>query len=182
MRITLCLVGLGAMLVAACQSALPTESGTAYLVRHAEKETSETGSQNFNPRDPLLTQVGALRAEALADRLENAGIVEIWSSDTTRTRETAKPLAERLGLAIQIYDPFELEAFAAQLKTRSEATVLVVGHSNTTPPLAQLLGADPGPEIVEASEYDRLYVIELETGLGRIERYGEASDRAPVDG
>jgi hypothetical protein len=34
----------------------------------------------------------------------------------------------------------------------------VVGHSNTTPELAGLLGGDPGSPISE-DEYDRLYAI-----------------------
>ncbi|NIT87109.1 MAG: hypothetical protein GWM92_07640, partial [Gemmatimonadetes bacterium] len=38
---------------------------------------------------------------------------------------------------------------------------LVVGHSDTTPRLVTLLGGEPGPPIVEAREYDRLYVLTL---------------------
>jgi len=53
--------------------------------------------------------------------------------------------------------------------------ILVVGHSNTTPPLSALLGGPEGEPIVEATEYDRLYVVER-TGVvvgGIIERYGD---------
>jgi len=55
---------------------------------------------------------------------------------------------------------------------------LVVGHSNTTDALAALLGADPGPEIVEATEFDRLYVIDIHASgvvRSRIVRYGTPS-------
>ena len=41
--------------------------------------------------------------------------------------------------------------------TRDGLRHLVVGHSNTTPPLVELFGGDAGPPIDEASEYDRLY-------------------------
>lgn len=122
---------------------------TLYLVRHAEKQSGD---------DPALTEAGKARANALADRLDGVGIDTIWSTDYRRTMQTAAPLAERLDLQVQVYDPGDLAGFAEQLKANGE-TALIVGHSNTTPQLADLLGGDPGPEIVEASEYDRLYVI-----------------------
>lgn len=167
--------GFTALALAACQTAPIADGGTAYLVRHAEKVTGDAAMQIEDPRDPPLTSAGQARAEALADRLADAGIAEIWSTDTTRTLDTARPLAARLGIAIQLYDPFDLEGFAAQLKTDPDVTVLVVGHSNTTPQLAEALGAEPGAPIVEATEYDRLYVIDLAAGSGEIERFGAAS-------
>lgn len=167
--------GLTALALAACQAIPIAAGGTAYLVRHAEKVTGDAVMQIEDPRDPPLTSAGQARAEALADRLADAGITQIWSTDTTRTRDTAAPLAERLGIAVQLYDPFDLESFAAQLKTDPDVTVLVIGHSNTTPQLAEALGAEPGTPIVEATEYDRLYVIDLATDTGEIERFGAAS-------
>lgn len=161
--------------LSACQTAPVPESGTAYLVRHAEKVTGDGLMQIEDPRDPPLTKLGQVRAQALADRLANAGVVEIWSTDTTRTRDTAAPLAARLGLEVQLYDPFDLTGFAAQLRAAPATTVLVVGHSNTTPQLAEALGAAAGEPIVEKTEYDRLYVIDLGSGQGVIERFGVAA-------
>ena len=60
-------------------------------------------------------------------------------------------------------------------------SVLVVGHSNTTPQLAELLGAEPGDPIVEKTEYDRLYVINLDTGEGTIQRFGAPSQTEAID-
>jgi hypothetical protein len=37
----------------------------------------------------------------------------------------------------------------------------VVGHSNTTTELVTLLGGEPGTEIEESSEYDRLYILTI---------------------
>ena len=145
-----------------------TQAVTLYLVRHAEKQDGD---------NPALTEDGVARADALADRLEDAGIEAVWSTDYRRTMQTAQPLADRLGLDVQVYDPSDLSGFADQLQADGE-TALVVGHSNTTPQLAGLLGGDPGPEIVEASEYDRLYVISglgSETTQSEIERYGVPS-------
>ena len=167
----LCFALLGFAL-AACASIDQSEGATAYLVRHAEKLTGDALNDLPHPRDPPLTRAGQDRAEALADLLEGVGITEIWSTDTTRTRETAKPLADRLGIEIELYDASDLSAFAIQLTEEISGSVLVVGHSNTTPGLAEALGADPGIPIVEATEYDRLYVIDLQTGQDEIQRFG----------
>lgn len=168
----------GALFAASCspteaaphdsETGAATQPITLYLVRHAEKQDGD---------DPDLTEAGVARADALADRLEDAGIEAVWSTDYRRTMQTARPLADRLGLDVQIYDPSDLSGFAGQLQADGD-TAVIVGHSNTTPQLAGLLGGDPGPEIVEASEYDRLYVI---NGLGsgttqsEIQRYGVPS-------
>ena len=170
------LVSVAGLVLAACQAIPVPESGTAFLVRHAEKVTGDTALELDDPRDPSLTEMGEARAEALADRLSGDDITAIWSTDTTRTRDTAQPLADRLGLDVQIYDSSDLAGFAAQLKSSPGETVLVVGHSNTTPQLAEALGAEPGAAIVEKTEYDRLYVIDLATGFGEIERFGAPSE------
>ncbi|MEL6694256.1 MAG: phosphoglycerate mutase family protein [Pseudomonadota bacterium] len=135
-----------------------------YLVRHAEKQTGD---------DPALTDQGRSRADVLADLLSDKGLTEIYSTNYKRTLETAAPIAERTRLEVQLYDASDLDAFAEILKSKS-GVILVVGHSNTTPPLAAALGGDPGTAIDESTEYDRLYVIDL-TGdepVSRIDRFG----------
>lgn len=159
---------LAAVVVLAGCELTPTEpvpTGTAYLVRHAEKTTED---------NPGLTEAGQARAQVLADRLEGVGLTEIWSTDYRRTRETAAPIADRLGLEVKLYNPRDIPAFAAQLQARPDETVLVVGHSNTTPGLALAMGGDPVSEINEASEYDRLYVVGLGNGASELQRYGDA--------
>ena len=135
-----------------------------FLVRHAEKMTGE---------NPSLTDAGKIRAEALAARLADAGITHIYSTNTKRTLETAAPISDRTGLEIALYDAEDLEAFADSLAATS-GVHLVVGHSNTTPQLSAALGGDPGSEIDETSEYDRLYVITYTAGdvSSTIERFG----------
>ena len=153
-RLTCCLITLAALALSACMSkpAAATQDAdgfTIYLVRHAEKQTGS---------DPALTPEGEARATVLAERLQGAGIETVWSSDYRRTRQTAAPTAEALELDIQIYDAGDLQSLADQLLS-DQRTALVVGHSNTTPQLAALLGGDGGTPIDEASEYDRLYVL-----------------------
>jgi len=143
-----------AMLLTACSQAAP-KTDAIFLVRHAEKTAEKT--------DPGLTEAGQARAVALADRLEDEGITHIHSSDYIRTRDTAAPLAERLELDVLIYDAGDLPAIAAKLNA-TPGRHLVVGHSNTTPQLTELLGGDGGTPIVEATEYDRLYVVTMGEG------------------
>lgn len=126
------------------------DSHVVYLVRHAEKAEG---------RDPALTDAGQRRAERLATMLSDAGLTQIWSTDTRRTRQTAAPMAEMAGLEISIYDPRKPEEFTAMLKA-TPGRYLVVGHSNTVPALVDLLADDPDPTpIIEDTEYDRLYTI-----------------------
>ena len=66
----------------------------------------------------------------------------------------------------------------AQFLAETPGVKLVVGHSNTTDALAALIGADPGPPIDDAAEFDRLYVITITDGYqvaSQIERYGAPS-------
>ena len=149
----------------ACAPAVP-KTDAIFLVRHAEK----TADKN----DPGLTQEGKARALALANRLGGEGITHIHSSDFIRTRDTAEPLAEKMGLEIQIYDPRDHPAIAETLK-KTPGRHMVVGHSNTTPQLTELLGGDGGTPIVEATEYDRLYVVTTKAGepvKSYLTRYG----------
>lgn len=135
-----------------------------YLVRHAEKQAGD---------DPSLTAAGEARAAELADLLADQGITQIHSTNYKRTLETAAPIAARTGLQVVLYDPRDLESFADELRG-NVGVHLVVGHSNTTPHLAAALGGDPGSEINEKAEYDRLYVIDLSPAevASSIERFG----------
>jgi probable phosphoglycerate mutase len=49
-----------------------------------------------------LNDPGRRQAEGLALRLANAGVQGVFSSPRERCRETAEPLARRLGLKVQI--------------------------------------------------------------------------------
>ncbi len=130
-----------------------------FLVRHAEKvDDSE---------DPPLSEVGHQRAQTLASLLRDARIERIYSSDLVRTRDTAAPLMEDLGIELSLYDPGNLEELVKELLL-VPGRYLVVGHGNTTPELARLLGAEPGSDIAH-NEYDRLYVLVRRPGFGTTE-------------
>ena len=134
---------------------------TFYLVRHAEKVSD--GS-----KDPHLSELGHTRAFKLAQQLSEANISKIYSTDYKRTQETAKPLADILGLSVESYDPRQLEEFAETLK-KETGNILIVGHSNTTPALTYLLSGAPIDNI-DDSEYENLYEVVLINGKARLNR------------
>jgi len=125
------------------------EPSAIYLVRHGEK--AAVG------QDPDLTAQGQARAQAIATILHKTGITQIFSTPTNRTRQTAQPLAQRLGVEVQLYDPRAPKALVEKVKALS-GPVLVVGHSNTLPELVRLFGGAPGSDIGD-DEYDRLYQL-----------------------
>lgn len=165
--------GLAALLLAALL--LPGATLAAdlqvVLVRHAEKAADD-------PRDPSLSDAGAARANALAKALRHAGLDAVYASQFRRTRLTAAPAAAAHGLEVTIRAASgeadaDAAAFAAQLRASHPdgGVVLVVGHSNTIPPLAAALLGDaaavtPMPE----DEYDRLMLVTLQDAAGATPR------------
>ena len=128
-----------------------------YLHRHAE---AVPPPYEESPPNPPLAGPGRERADQLARVLSNAGVTRIFSSGYNRTQETVRPLARRLELDVEAYDPRALEAFADKLKSLS-GRIVVSGHSNTTPALVALLGGEPGEPIDDQTEFDRLYIVTL---------------------
>ncbi len=132
-----------------------TDSSTRsiYLVRHAEKVDDGT-------KDPDLTEEGRLRAAALYETLISANIASVYSSDYKRTRNTAQPTAEKRNLPIQIYNPGALEDFSKELLSQ-KGDALVLGHSNSTPSLANHLLSKEVYESYDESEYDHIIIIKI---------------------
>lgn len=125
-----------------------------FLVRHAEK--NEVSMQ----KDSQLTEEGYIRAAELARTLADGEIEYVHSSDYIRTRNTAAPVADLFGLEIELYATSDLHELTEAMKALG-GRHLVVGHSNTTPALVEILGGKPGIPILEATEYDRLYILTI---------------------
>lgn len=110
---------------------------TYYLIRHAEKDRTDTSNHN-----PNLTDVGLKRAENWAKYFKDIKFDAVYSTDYSRTKQTALPTAKANNLEIQFYNPSDMQIEVFLEKTKSK-TVLVVGHSNTTPKFANsLIGED----------------------------------------
>ena len=144
-----------------------------FIVRHGEK--ADDGE------DPELSAEGQERARLLAKTLRSAAIEQVHSSDFIRTRDTAAPTAKASGLDVQLYDPRNLPDLAEKLRAIG-GRHLVVGHSNTTPPMVELLGGEPSLPIDEEAEFDRLYIVTVGrdgTATSVMMRYGDYLGPAP---
>jgi broad specificity phosphatase PhoE len=136
---------------------------TVFLARHAERAEE--------PRtDPLLTEQGVARSQALARLLSTAGIKAIFTSQFSRTKLTAEPLANKLGitptalsLKISPTNPRQIAEESTKetvdkILSHAGGSVLVVGHSNSIPDVIKMLGGDVAPAIDE-KKFDDLFVV-----------------------
>ena len=147
------------------------------LVRHAEKAAAPAN-------DPPLTDVGIARARTLAAVLSDASVGAVIATPTVRSRETARPTADALGLTIETvaFAPVALhaKAVAEAVMKHSGKTVLVVGHSNTVPAIVAALG---GPKMADLCEtqYSVIITIVLDGRSVRVIRssYGIATSDTP---
>ena len=135
----------------------PAGVTTILIVRHAEKASEPAA-------DPPLTAAGAARAELLAQLVADAGVRTVVSTQFVRSRSTATPTADRLGIPAEILDArLTPRATADSLLARHRGqTVLLVGHSNTVPAIIEALGAPRPPDICD-SGYDNLFVVTIPT-------------------
>ena len=70
------------------------------LVRHGRPDEDDAET----PNDPPLNADGWRQARAAARLLRSEGVTRIIASPLRRARQTAEPLAERLGLPIETID------------------------------------------------------------------------------
>ena len=134
-------------------SSFAQEVSTYYLVRHAEKDRSDKTNSN-----PELTDLGHQRALRWSSVFENVTFDAVYSTNYLRTIATAKPTASAKGLEIQFYNPRELYSKDFQQETLGK-TVLVVGHSNTTPQFVNaILGINRYADIQDNNNAN-LYIV-----------------------
>ena len=118
------------------------------LVRHAERQSAGA--------DPALTAAGKRRASLLATMFAGSEVTAIFTSDAARTKQTAAPLAAKVGVAPRQIDDNTAAARAQILA--GGACVIVVGHSNTVPEFIEALGG-PGDVVIDDDEFDRMFVL-----------------------
>jgi phosphohistidine phosphatase SixA len=139
---TLIILGLG-------MNTAYTKEQTLFLLRHFEKEQ--------HTKDPALTKEGLQRAFNLADFMRHYDIDYIFTSNYQRTKQSIEPLAQVTHKTAIVYDPRNLNTFA-QLIHGLTGTIVIVGHSNTTPELLKLLG---GPTItLDEDNYGTLFELQ----------------------
>jgi phosphohistidine phosphatase SixA len=147
------------MLYSSCSQEKKTEqssetmTSTYYFIRHAEKDRSDSSN-----KDPHLTEAGQARAEHWSDVLREVKFDAIYSTNFIRTKETAQPMATKNHLDITIYNPNKIEAKSFLAETKGK-TILIVGHSNTTPAFVnKILGHKKYGDIDDGNN-GNLYIV-----------------------
>lgn len=125
-----------------------------YIVRHAEKETQTANMTSDVP----LSAAGKERAEALKSELQNKKIQHIYSTNTLRTKSTAQPLSEVIGVSIQTYDHRDT-SFVSKIKALPKGNVLIVGHSNTVDDLVNRFSPNAQLKDLPETQYGDLFII-----------------------
>ena len=133
------------------------QTKTIVLVRHAEKADGAG-------QDPELSAAGKERAQRLVKKVNKYRPKEIYSTDFKRTKDTVQPLAAKRHLQIQTYDARDAKALAAKILASPNKRVLVSGHSNTVPGLANVLAKKELFKNLDDSEYGAIWVIRIKKG------------------
>lgn len=166
---------LALVLALSAASATIVQAQTVVIVRHAEK--ADGGS------DPDLSAAGRARAQALAEAMKGARVTQVLATPPKRTEQTGAPAAKAAGVPVT---PITLDGgvaahvarvAAAARQAPADATVLVVGHSNTVAEIARALG-DAHPQPLTDCDYDRMTVIQLGGSTARVihARYGQRTE------
>jgi broad specificity phosphatase PhoE len=132
---------------------------TIIVIRHAEKQLGKI-------QDPPLSPAGVGRADRLAlvlgGQQQTGRISAIYITSKLRSKQTADPLAKRLGLAPRVADDGPKVLASRVLREQGGKVSLVVGHSNTVPDIVRTLaGTRDVPEMDEDMEFDTMYVVSV---------------------
>ena len=135
-----------------------SEVTTYYLIRHSEKVRTNEGDKN-----PHLNDKGKLRSKNWGMVFSNVNFDFIYSTNYNRTIETATPTAKRNDLDVLFYNPRELFNKYFQKKTKGK-TVLVVGHSNTTPLFVNKIIGSYKYSAIDDLNNANLYIVTISSG------------------
>jgi phosphohistidine phosphatase SixA len=135
---------------------LPQDTSTKiiYLIRHAEKDTSV---QN----NPSLSNRGVKRSQNLERMLQGTQIDKIFSTMYNRTILTVSDVAAAKGMKIEPYKPAGMRQLAIDILSGNIGQrFLIVGHSNTTKSMVNVLLSDNFyTDGIDESDYDNFYIV-----------------------
>ena len=152
-------------LLSACSS---DDTTTYYLIRHAEKDRTDKTNRN-----PNLNFEGEKRAQKWSEYFNNIDLDAVYSTNYNRTIETATPTAMSKKLEIIKYDPRNMYDSIFQQNTKGK-TVLIVGHSNTTPAFVNKIIGEKLYDNIDDSVNSNLFKV---TVIG----HTKSSERINVD-
>ncbi len=130
-----------------------------YIVRHGERlNGSDTTS---------LSAAGVQRAQDLARLMTDKKIDSVFTSNYTRTRQTAMPTARLFGLTMIEYNPRPTEQITNRLKKIKGKHILVVGHSDTILEIAKQLETKPTMPKIQALDFDNILTVTIKRTFGK---------------
>jgi broad specificity phosphatase PhoE len=125
---------------------------TIILVRHAEKDNDGTSN-------PGLSATGKNRAMLLAKLLDKTSLDAIYSTNYKRTMDTVEPVAKEKNIKVELYDAFGDDSINNILNSNRGKTILIVGHSNNIPRIANLLTGTQNFVDWKDQDYDNLLLV-----------------------
>ena len=139
---------------------------TYYLIRHAEKDRTDKTNRN-----PNLNDKGLERAKKWAEYFKDIKLDAVYSTKYNRTQQTATPTAESKKLEILSYNPSKMYDSIFQVNTNGK-TVLVVGHSNTTPVFVNKIIGKKKYQNMDDNDNFSLYIVTVngDTKTSKIEK------------
>ena len=149
------------ILIACITVSLLTVAAGCATVTHSKPGTTTTLIlTRHSDRDPLaedLNDKGRLRAKALVEAVADMNITAIYSPDMKRNLDTAKPLAEHLGLEINIIGPAKNGVTTTILTRHPGEVVIWIGNSHNLKGIYSLLGGEGAPP----TTYGDLYIMDI---------------------
>ncbi len=116
-------------------------TGHVHLIRHAA--AGDRSRWSGDDHDRPLTKKGLLQASAIAGALEPRLASSVLSSPSVRCMETARPLAERLGLAVNtaafLQEGSEGQEFFDFVKSKPREEIVMVSHGDVIPAIIDRL-------------------------------------------
>ena len=126
---------------------------TFILVRHAEKDLTQSTN------DPDLAAEGKSRVSRLAELLKKTDIQAVYSTPYKRTQQTVESIASEKGLKVGVYQANKMEDIDNMIKQHAGGTVLLSGHSNTTPAILNYLIGEEKYKTFEDNDYGNIIVV-----------------------
>ena len=128
------------------------------IVRHAEKADDGT-------KDPPLTAAGKERASKLNQILVDFTIDAVYATPFKRTQETLAVIAESRKLAVKTYQANDVNFTKDVLQENLGKTIVVAGHSNSSPALVNKLIGQEKYMALDESVYTKLWVLTFVEGI-----------------
>ena len=142
------------------------------LLRHGQTSSNVTHALDTLVPGPGLTDLGERQAAAVPAALAGAGVDAVWASTAVRAQQTARPLADSLGLEVGVLDGLrEIEAGELEMRTDAEAIRRYVENTVAWASgdlSARIPGAQDGAEVL--ARYD--------AAVGRVRDEGAGSGAA----